>query len=62
MFLLFNPLPKGGDLVQEILKGNDRFLDHVNFLHQPLSLRLLRHDGHDEETEEERRTLNTFVI
>lgn len=41
--LLFNPLPKTGDLVQQVLKGDDGVLDHVYFLHQPSSLWLLQH-------------------
>lgn len=40
--LLFNPLPKRGDLIQQVLKGDDCILDHVYFLHQPFSLRLLQ--------------------
>ena len=40
--VLLDPLSKAGDLVQEVLHGDDGVLHHVDLLHQPLLLSFLQ--------------------
>lgn len=36
--VLFNSLSEGGDFIQQVLEGDDGFLDHVYLLDQSFSL------------------------
>lgn len=42
--VLFYPLPKRGDRIKQVLKGDDGFLDHVYFVYQSSSFWLLQQD------------------
>lgn len=41
-FLLFDPLTQTGDVVQQVLNGDDYVLDHVEFVNKSFPLSLLR--------------------